>query len=127
MTVREVFICLPQLSWGPRGLDRHLVSAASAEVEPGDKHLIGICMGEESCDTTTFPHVPAVRWGSTIELCGGRVGRITAELQTGRGGANDDVTADRPSLIITELRLKDHTQEKKKKRLEVSNASATTD
>lgn len=34
-----------------------------AEVEPGDKHLIGICMGEESCDTTTFPHVPAARWG----------------------------------------------------------------
>lgn len=59
-----------------------------AEVKPGDKHLIGICMGEESCDTTTFPYVPAARWGSTIDPCGGRVGRIWAELQTGRGGAD---------------------------------------
>lgn len=59
-----------------------------AEVEPGDKHLIGICMGEESCDTTTFLHVPTARWGSTIDPCGGRVGRIWAELQTGRRGVD---------------------------------------
>lgn len=104
------------ISW-PERLDRHLDSAGEGEGKAGQWIPDHICTGEESCNTTTFLHLPTPRWGSLIHHCGANWGGIEQKLNNVARLQSHHVlfrevkivdlfdrwTVDEPLVIITEL------------------------